>query len=283
MANDLFQEQRYNVRAAIPDHLDIFATWRRWSDAYKGECPGARIDLAYGQGEAEKLDFFPPSDGRKKAPLVVLIHGGYWQAMDKADNAFAARALNQAGAAVAVINHTLCPHIALDGIVDQIRHGVLWLWRNAENLSVDPERLFVIGHSAGGHLAAMAMCTRWSQIDSGAPADLLKGGMAISGLFDLSELVETSINDKVCLTQETARALSPVRHRPMPGARFIVAVGGDETKGFHDQYPALQQAWQTYGVNVECLQIPGCHHFQVFECLMNSGNALSEKACSLLA
>jgi len=129
----------------------------------------------------------------------------------------------------------------------------------------------------------MAMCTPWSQLDSSAPADLLKGGMAISGLFDLSELVETSINDKVRLSQKTARELSHVHHRPPPGARFIVAAGGDETKGFYDKYQALQQPWQASGFKVECIQIPGCHHFQVFECLMNSGNALSDKACSLLA
>lgn len=282
MAHDPIQEQRYNVRVAIPDHLEIFATWRSWSDAYMRECPDARIDLAYGQDEAERLDFFPPSDGQKKAPLVVLIHGGYWQAMDKADNGFAARALNQTGAAVAVINHTLCPRIALDGIVDQIRRAVLWLWRNAEDLGVDPDRISVIGHSAGGHLAAMAMCTRWPAMNPGAPADLLKGGMAISGLFDLSELVETSINDKVGLTQETARALSPVHHKPMLRARFIAAVGGDETKGFYDQYRALHRAWRTHGVDVEFLEMAGCHHFQVFECLMNSANALNEKARSLL-
>jgi len=274
MTIDAVQEKRYNVRAAIPDHLEIFARWRTWSDEYKNACPSARLDLAYGDDEAETLDFIPPSDGRKNAPLVMLIHGGYWQAMDKADNIFAAKALNQAGAAVAVINHTLCPNIALDGIVDQVRRGALWLWRNAGDLGTNPDRMYVIGHSAGGHLAGMAMCTPWQQMDSHAPADLFKGGMAISGLFDLGELVETSINDKVGLTQQSARALSPVHHKPTPGVRFIAAVGADETAGFHDQIPALQQAWKPHGITVQSLTLPDSHHFDVFERLMGADKDL---------
>lgn len=283
MSIDPVQEKRFNVRAAVPDHLEVFANWRKASDAYKGECPDARLDLSFGESPSETLDFFPAKGGDGMSPLVLLIHGGYWQALDKADNAFCARGLNDAGAAVAVVNHTLCPHASLDEITEQIRRASMWLWRNASDLGADRDQMVAIGHSAGGHLAAMMMCTDWRAIDPLAPVDLFKGAVGISGLYDLTQLVQTTINDKVGLTEESARVLSPVNHVPVSKRAFITTVGGDESDGFHDQAAALQKAWRAHGVEVERMTLPGCHHLQALEALTNPNMAIYQKALSLIS
>lgn len=280
---DPVQERLYNVRAAIPGHMAIFADWRAMSDAYKAERPDARLDVAYGDGAGETLDFFPPVGGGVNAPAVLLVHGGYWQAMDKADNAFAARELCAAGVGVAVVNHTLCPETSLEGIVGEIQRAALWLRRAAPDLGVDRDRLFVVGHSAGGHLAAMMMCAHWPALNADAPPALFAGGVAVSGVFDLGALVETTINAKVGLNAEDARALSPVHKVPASArAPFIAAVGGDESDGFHDQARALCDAWAVHGAAVETMTLPGRHHFQAFEALAEPGSALLRRSLAMI-
>ncbi|MBL6945638.1 MAG: alpha/beta hydrolase [Rhodospirillales bacterium] len=277
---DPHEESLYNVRAAIPEHLEIFARWREWSDRCKADCPTARLDLSYGPGANETLDFFPaPSPG---APLVMFIHGGYWQALDKDDNAFAASALNAAGVSVAVVNYTLCPETTVQGIVDQMRRAALWLRANAPDLGVDSSRFFVAGHSAGGHLAAMLTTIDWPAEGADAPRDLIKGVIAISGLFDLTALVNTTINIKADLSKEDAVALSPVNHRPSARAPMILAVGGDESEGFHAQARALRDAWEPFGVPISILPLPGCHHLGAVEALADRGGSLVGATLSLI-
>ena len=283
MAIDPVQEALYNVRAMVPEHLAIFTDWRERSDSYRKERPEAKYDLAYGISSSETLDYFPPTSPQKRAaPLVLLIHGGYWQAMDKSDNSFAVRALCDAGCAVAVVNHTLCPAISLAGIVDEIRRASLWLWQQATPLGFSPTEMFVVGHSAGGHLAAMMLCTRWQDIAPQMPASLFKAGVSISGLFDLLPLVNTSINDRVGMTEQSAKELSPIHHTPHGSSSLITAVGGNESSGFHDQARKLQQQWAQYGIDVGYLNVTDCHHFQVYEKLADNNSALFTATCKLI-
>ena len=276
MVLDPAQEALYNVRAMVPEHLAIFTDWRDWSAAYRKERSDAQYDLAYGTSASETLDYFPPTGSQNRAaPIVLVIHGGYWQAMDKSDNSFAARALCDAGCAVAVVNHTLCPAISLEGIVDEIRRASLWLWQQATPLDFSPTEMFVIGHSAGGHLAAMMLCTKWQDVAPQMPASLFKAGVLISGLFDLLPLVNTTINNRVGLTEQSAKEVSPIHHTPQSNnTPVITAVGGSESCGFHEQAKRLQENWAQYGIDVDYLNVPNCHHFQVYEQLADRNSEL---------
>lgn len=283
MTIDPTQEALYNVRAMVPDHLNIFADWRDWSAGYRKERPEAQYDLSYGTSASETLDYYPPTSPQERAaPLVLLIHGGYWQAMDKSDNSFAARALCDAGCAVAVVNHTLCPAVSLDVIIDQIRRASLWLWQQATSLRFSPTDMFVIGHSAGGHLAAMMLCTKWQALAPKIPAPLFKAGVSISGLFDLSPLVHTSINDKVGMTEQSAKTLSPTRHTPQCDTTLLTAVGGTESAGFHEQVKGLQQNWAQYDIDVDYMNVANCHHFQVYEKIADKKSELFKAIFSLI-
>ncbi|GAB6052151.1 alpha/beta hydrolase [Magnetospira thiophila] len=258
MAVDPVQERLYNVRAAVPEHVQVFARWRQRSDAFKQSHPGARLDLAYGDGPQETLDLFPAA--APNAPLMMFLHGGYWQAMDKADNAFVAEALVAAGVHVAVVNYALTPIVSLEYIVAQVGRALVWLHDHAMELGGDPDRLFVAGHSAGGHLTAMLM-TQFAMI---------RGGLALSGLFDLEPLRQTTINDRVGLDAESAARLSPVHHQPIHAAPLLLAYGGAESDGFAWQMAELQKAWG----KMETLIVPGANHFETLEALAEPGSAL---------
>lgn len=275
-------ERMFNVRAAIPGHMDVFADWQARSAAYRAGCPDAKLGLAYGSGTSETVDIFPARDADGPAPLAVIIHGGYWQALDKDDISFAASALNDAGIAVAVPNHTLCPEISLAGIVEQIARASLWLWQNGGGLGIDPARMHVIGHSAGGHLAAMMLCHDFGNMNKAAPqGPLYHSAVAVSGLFDLEDLVETTINRKLGLDRQTARALSPVNCVPAQPVPVLVAVGGAESDGFHDQSGRLAKAWFSHGLAVERMTLPGSNHLEAFEALASPGTALARRAIAL--
>ncbi|MBC8158319.1 MAG: alpha/beta hydrolase [Alphaproteobacteria bacterium] len=274
MPIDPHAESLYNVRAVIPDHLEIFDRWRKMSDDHKAACAGAKLDLRYGPAPEEVLDFFPAPSAN--APMIMVIHGGYWQAKDKDENSFSARALNAAGIGVAVVNYTLCPNTTVREITGQMRRAAGWLWDNAPDLGTNRDRFFVAGHSAGGHLAAMLMTIDWPT------PDMIRGAVSVSGLFDLTKLVDTTINIEVGLTVEEATALSPVNHTPTTKSPMVLAVGGDESAGFHDQAAWLKKAWEPFGVPITIMSLPGCHHLSAFEALADPDSALLRAALSLI-
>ena len=129
------------------------------------------LDVRYGPGEKETLDIFPAAS--PGAPVQLFIHGGYWRAMDKSDYSFIADVFQPAGATTVVINYDLCPAVTLDTIVEQSNRSIAWTWRNIADHGGDPDRLYVSGNSAGGHLTAMALAHDWTA--DGLPADVIKG------------------------------------------------------------------------------------------------------------
>jgi arylformamidase len=279
MVVDPVQERHYNVRAAIPEHPAIFAAWKARSEAFRKRAGGV-LDVTYGSSAAETLDVFPA--GTRNAPLHLFIHGGYWQALDKADSSFVAEALVEAGVTVAVVNYALCPAVTIDAIVEQMRRALLWLWRHAGEYGGDVQRIQVSGHSAGGHLVGMLMTTDWPGLDAKAPRRLIESGVAISGLFDLEPLVHTTINDKVGMDTATARRLSPLFLDPAtPESPLLLAVGGHESEGFHCQSDALAAAWAVKGVAVERLTLSGRHHLSAVEALADPATDLFRRAVAL--
>ncbi|WP_316978594.1 alpha/beta hydrolase [Shumkonia mesophila] len=273
-------ERHYNVRAAIPEHPAIFAAWKARSEAFRKRTGGI-FDVAYGPSAAETLDLFPA--GVRGAPVHLFIHGGYWQALDKADSSFIAEAFVEAGVTVAVVNYALCPAATIEAIVEQMRRALLWLWRHAAEHGGDAQRIQVSGHSAGGHLVGMLMATDWPGLDAKAPRRLIKSGVAISGLFDLGPLVQTTINDKVGMDAATAGRLSPLFLDPAaPESPLLLAVGGLESEGFHGQSDTMAAAWRAKGVAVERLTLPGRHHLSAVEALADPATDLFRRALALV-
>jgi arylformamidase len=247
----------YNNRAAVPNHQKIFARWRTQSAATR-ENFGGEFSLAYGSHPLQTLDIFPAKQNRG---LVIFIHGGYWRSLDKDDFSFYAEPYLAKGISVASINYRLCPEVRVDSIVEDCCAAIEWLAENVSRYNIRFDRSVLIGHSAGAHLVAMLCATDWSARNLD-PSGFL-GGVLISGLYDLSPLLETSVNADTQLTDKTAKALSPVHLLPTLNMPLDVWVGGAETSEFICQSHLLPEAWSANCAPLEI--IAGANHFTIVD------------------
>lgn len=253
-------ETQYNARAAIPGHRQILARWARQSARLRKqrEC---RLDLAYGSGAREGIDLF--LCGADSRPLLIYFHGGYWQWGDRKDHSFVAEAFLHFGVNVALVGYDLCPLVRIDDIVRQARRACVWLWRQVDH-GYNRERLFVCGHSAGGHLAVRALTTDWRQVERDLPPGLVCGGAAISGVYDLEPLCHTGINDALRLDIDGARDAGASRARPNHATPFVFAVGADESDEFRRQSQMMATAWTSARYH----EIDGANHFTILDRLV---------------
>jgi arylformamidase len=273
-----FYEREYNARAAIAEHPRIFARWAEQATATR-RLRACLIDLPYGATRDETLDLFPARGDA--APLLVFIHGGYWRSLDKSDFSWIAPAFVAEGIAVALLNYGLAPRTPMEDIVRQVLRAVAWLHGRAEHYGIDRSRIYLSGHSAGGHLTAMAMAALWPVLDPELPADLVKGGLAISGLYELAPLLLAPfINDDLQLTPARATRLSPALLPPATAAPLITAVGALESSEFQRQNALIGQRWRRNVVRD--VPLPGCNHLTVCDELARPGSALFEAALALV-
>jgi arylformamidase len=253
-------DREYNNSEKVANAAEYLVRYPRESARARDELP-ARLDLRYGPAPGEALDLFLPADGGP-APVHVFVHGGYWRSLGKADFSFVARGLQPAGVLVAVIDYALIPTVDMDELVRQVRASVAWLHRNAAAFGGDPERITASGHSAGGHLVAMLMSTDWARF-AGLPADAVKAGCGISGLYDLEPIRLCYLNETLGLTQETARRNSPVHAVPASAGPLLLAVGSLEGDEYHRQTGSLAAAWRRRDHAVEVMDMTGHDHFSI--------------------
>lgn len=267
-------EAEYNNRQRVPESAEIMARWAEHSARVRSTADGD-LDQPYGPGPRHRYDLFAPSGGlTERTPLVAYIHGGYWQRGDRTDYSFVAEALVGKGAAVALPSYTLCPEATVAQITDEMRQFMRALWQQTSRRPV------VVGHSAGGHLAAAMIATDWSR--HGLPADLVRAAYAISGVFELEPLIPTSLNEALRLTPETAREASPLLWPPPPADRtFVAAVGGAESREFLRQSLDLMAAWSAAGVNAERVVVPNANHFTVVDELNSPQSAMVQRILQL--
>lgn len=271
-------EFQYELRSKEPDFEGLATHWMERCQAFRDRSD-VMLDLEYGPAEREKLDFFRGSAG---GPVLVYIHGGYWQRGDKAMYSFIAEPFMAAGVNVAVINYTLTPACRLGEIAPQVRRAIAWLWHNAGELGIDRNNIAVMGHSAGGHLTAMMMATDWPAFDTAMPADTVKAGMPISGIFELEPLVHTSINDGPQMDVAEARRESPLFMEPATDAPQLVIAGGDETPEFKRQSDAYCERFRTATRRMERYDVPHSNHFRELERLAEADSAVFRKSLALI-
>ena len=250
-------DAEYNIRKRHPESPEHYARYEAESAAARAALSG-QIDLRYGQAPGETLDFFPAAE--PNAPLFLFIHGGYWRALDKRDFSFIAPSFVAAGIAVALVNYDLCPKVTVETIVAQTERGIRWTYGNTA-LPFDRRRLVVGGHSAGGHLTAMALAAE--------PPVPIAAGVAISGVFNLVPLLRTNVNEQIALDEPRAVALSPAHHPRPDRAPDLICVGGAETRGFIGQsrdYAAV------LGKNAKIY--PGLDHYTIMTALADPASEL---------
>jgi arylformamidase len=273
-------EAKYNLRALRGDDFDEMVA--RWLErcAKLHERPGTRVDLAYGDGEREKLDLF--SGGNPSGPLLIYIHGGYWQRGDKSMYSFICESFIRHGVSVAIMNYDLTPSVRIGQIPSQIRKCIAWLWDNAADLGFSREQLHVMGHSAGGHLTGMMMATDWPGYDSRLPADLIRSGIPLSGLFELEPLVHTTINGGPQMSVAEAIAESPLFLPLATSAPQLVVTGGGETSELRRQSDAYVEKFFGPNQPMERYNEPDVDHFDVLERLADETTGFFQKSMQLI-
>jgi len=280
LSDGAWLDRMYNNRALVPDYARYFQRWDEASARARAELP-CELDLLYGRGPSETLDVFPAEGGKGAAPVVFFIHGGYWRSLDKADHSFIAPTFQEAGACVVMPNYDLCPAVTIPEITLQMVRAVAWTWKNAPTYGGDPRQITVIGHSAGGHLAAMLLACDWKLADPDLPADVVMKALSISGLYDLEPVGHTPfLRDSLRLTDADALRASPAFLPPPQAATLYAVAGADESPEFVRQNSLIREAWGTGCVEV-CEALPGLNHFSVLDALAQPGHVLQELALEL--
>jgi arylformamidase len=249
------------------------------------ELAGRRVGepqrVAYGPTEIERLDIY--RSGSVAAPVFVFIHGGAWRSGRSKEFATPAEMFLTAGA------HYIVPDFAwvqdvggsLMVLAEQVRRAIAWVCENAARIGIDATRLYVGGQSSGGHLAAVALTTDW-QRDFGLPADIIKGGMCISGMYDLTPVRLSARNAYVAFDDATVAALSPIRHLDQLRAPLIVAYGTCETPEFQRQNRELAAAVDAARKQVRLLVGDHYNHFELPETLGNPYGLLGRAVLELM-
>lgn len=224
--------------------------------------------VAYGPTEIEKLDIYKTK--RTNAPIRVFIHGGGWRGGLAKDHAFPAEMFIAAGAHYVVPDFVWVQNAggSLMPMADQVRRAVAWVYKNAASFGGDPDRLYISGHSSGGHLAGVVLVTDWRK-DFDLPADIVKGALLISGMYDLKPVRLSARSNYVKFDDAMEQALSTQRHLEKLDTPVIVAYGTLETPEFQRQSRDFAAALKAAGKPVELIVGEGFNHFEMQETLGN--------------
>jgi arylformamidase len=281
-------DAQYNNRALVPDFANYFARWQAESADARAALNCA-LDLPYAPEDAElgkigaTLDVFRAA--KPNSPILFFVHGGYWRGLDKADHSFIARAFAP-DTCVVIPNYALCPGkaehpVTIPLICRQMAAAYAWTVRNAAQFGGDPSRITVIGHSAGGHLAAMLMALQTKALGLQAK-HAVRRAVAISGLFDLEVIrhVPFLAND-LRLTELDALRCSPAFMPAPKQGKLICVAGADESAEFRRHNQLMQQAWGKARVP-DAYAEPACNHFSVLDALCKPQTRLHRAVCAQL-
>ena len=261
-------EPQYLMRMAVPSWAAHMAQWDSWGQAVRADFDIKR-DIAYGETAAEKLDIVMPLQPAANMPVVVLIHGGYWRALDKDGILFAARPLARNGILTVNVDYALCPNVSLTELTAQCHRAMRWVRGNIAAYGGDPGNIHCAGHSAGAHLSAMLALSPEFSCN-------IHTICAVSGLYDLAPVACASMQAELRLTEDEIAALSPLRLPPPHNGHWIFAVGTEETPAF---------IWQTYRYAAHCaaggaiaqvIPLPGANHYSAISKLDEDGGELPE-------
>ena len=242
---------------------------------------GAPRREAYGPTEPQQLDIHRTA--RPNSPIFVFIHGGAWLVGEAKNYAYAAEMFVNAGAHFVVLDFVAIEPAGgdLQMMADQVRRGVAWVYKNATSFGGDANRLYIGGHSSGGHLCGVTLVTDW-QKDFGLPADIIKGGLCMSGLYDMKPVRLSKRSSYIKFTDEMEQAMSSQRRLDLLSAPVICSYGTNETPEFQRQNRDFAAAVRAVGKPVELIEAANYNHFEMLESLAHPYGPNGRAALALM-
>ncbi|UUX47958.1 alpha/beta hydrolase [Nisaea acidiphila] len=272
-------DREYDNRKKVANSAEISAAWEAKGAEVRGQF-SSDLDIPYGTHPRQRVDIFPAA--KRDAPVLIFIHGGYWHMRDKSIAHFLVPTFIAADIHFVSVGYRLCPEVSVSDIADDIRAAIGWVSEKAGSFGGNPARLYLAGHSAGGHLAAFM----------GGPAGMapgvLKGVCSVSGLHDLEPIRLSYLNDVLSLTEGEAKALSPVaRVREAEGAGLrlpphLLTVGAKEGPEYLRQRDALAGALREKRQPVELVDLPDRDHFTALEAFGDPHHPLCQSMLRLI-
>ena len=267
-------DKAYTQTEWASNSRDVLARQTRQSADVRAALPPRT--LRYGPGEDETLHVFGAPDGEGR-PIHVHVHGGGWRSLTKDDVSFPAPAFVGAGAIYVALNFATIPAVRLPDMVAQLQRAICWLHAHAADFGGSPDRIHLSGHSSGGHLAAVLLTTDWSaRFD--LPADVIKSGLLMSGIYDLEPVMLSARRDYVTISKEEEYLLSPIRHVELLHAPIIVAYGNHESPEFKRQADAFVDAACEAARAARLLNIGDLNHFEVLDAFADPATELCRAA-----
>ncbi|HVO93935.1 MAG TPA: alpha/beta hydrolase [Terriglobales bacterium] len=270
-------EFQYNPRVSVPEFPEL-AKVRAAQARQVRETATSWLNVPYGASPREKVDIYAAD--KPGGSVLVYIHGGYWRSGSKEDNCNFVPTFTKRGATVVLVEYDLCPQVNVSDIVRQTRASIAWVYKNIARFGGNPPKLFVAGHSAGGHLTAMALAHDWEK--EGLPGDCIKGALATSGVYDLEMVMKISVQEQVRMTPELAKQNSPFLNPPRVKCPLIIAVGAAEPKGWQQISEDYFRYCKEQGMNVEYLVEPDANHYTMTEHLLDERRPLTRAMIKLM-
>ena len=269
-------DAQYDLSKVIGDPSAYFEFYASESAAARADLD-CLLDIRFGPTIEENLDIFPAQNA--DAPILFFIHGGYWKRMSSKEFSYVARGLAARGITVIVPNYALCPSVTVPEITRQMRAAVAWAKTTDFKFNGDRNRIYVAGHSAGGHLATQTLCTDWAGT-YGLPADTVKGAYPISGLYDLSPLRYAFVQPALQLSEDIIQRESPLFNIPDRAGPLIAEVGADESDEFRRQSADFVQAWKAAGLQGKYIEQAQTDHFSVIQGFIDPQSGLCDRVVS---
>lgn len=258
-------DHEYNAVLTVPDLKPYIDHDRKFNTETRNELE-CILDFRYGPTIDETVDIFPADN--PNAPIVVFIHGGYWRSLSSKDFSLIARGLVSNGITVVIPNYSLCPKVSISDITQQMRTFIFWLHHESHRYNGNKEQIFVCGHSAGAQQVGMLISTDWAG-RYGLPTNIIKGGIPISGIYDLTPLFYSWLQPTLRLTYETILRQSPFYQIPKIAPPLLVSVGENESIEFKRQSADYLSEWQKNGFHGELEIQLGKNHFTTYRDLNN--------------